>query len=95
MFRGKPHKLIALSILVLVCRRLNFPLTVRRILQCGKLKKKKAINKVLTIMKLLLPAEYSKFRVNPMNFLRKIVKQLDLRYRTVKLAGYIMRRVEA
>ena len=92
VFRGKQYKLFALGIILLACRKFNYPMTVQKIAKAAKLRKTKTLNNLLRTMKTLLP-EYALYSQNPMNFMASLTRKLRLNRGTAKLACYIVSRI--
>jgi transcription initiation factor TFIIIB Brf1 subunit/transcription initiation factor TFIIB len=92
VFRGKQYKLFALGIILLACRKYNWPMTVQKIAKVAKLKKTRTLNNLLRTMKKLLP-EYTLYTSNPINFLPKISKSLLLNKNARKLASFIVDKI--
>jgi transcription initiation factor TFIIIB Brf1 subunit/transcription initiation factor TFIIB len=92
VLRGKPHKVIALVLIFLACKKYNMPITLQKITKMAKLKRK-LVNKCYKIVKRILP-ETTMYKAKPIIFLQNINKNLGLDEKTFNLAKDILKQLE-
>ena len=92
VLRGKPHKVIALVLIFLACKKYSKPVTLQKITKMAKLKRK-LVNKCYKIVKRILP-ETTLYKAKPIIFLENINRNLGLDPKTFELAKDILNKVE-